>query len=339
MSVKKLNIGMISFAHPHAPRYAQVFYNNPLTNLYAISGDGANTEMAKSFAEKYNAKFYKDYTTLLKDENIDAVYIAIETYRHKEVAIKTSEYKKHILLEKPIALTIKDAEQIIESANKNNIKLMVPFNPRFAPPLIKAKEIILQKKIGKIRYISAVSEYVKPPMFLKGFDTKWFIEKEKSGGGGFMDTAPHGIDSILWLLDKKPKKVFASIGSKIYDLQVDDIGTVIMEFEDETVAILRAGWGNPKGYPFGLEMEYHIMGDEGFLHIDSPFTYISVSQDSYAKIYTERPDVSNIVSAFAKAVLENKNPPITGKDALINLKIVLAAYKSSETKEPVELSL
>lgn len=332
-----INVGIISYAHPHALRYGTTFASNPKARLYAISGDGANRDVAKLEAEKLKARFYQNYEALLKDNKVDAVYIAIETYRHKEVAIRAAEEGKHILLEKPIALTLEDADEIIKAAKKAGVKLMVPFNPRFTIPLRKAKEMIEAGEIGELEYIYSISEYVKPPVFLEGLDMSWFLDVNKAGGGGFMDTAPHGIDSLLWLTNSEPESVYASIGSKIYGFPVDDIETAVLKFKNGVVAVLNAGWGNPKGYAYGLEIKYYILGKEGFLDIRTAYPDFTVYQDRAEKIYWERADVSSIVESFLESIIEDKDPPITGELAKKNLEIILAAYESSKTGKTIKL--
>ncbi len=335
--MKKLNFGVISYAHPHALRFASVIAGGKRTKLVAISGDGSNADVARAEAKKYGAKFYTNYEGLLRDENVDAVYIAVETYRHREIAVRAAEEGKHILLEKPIALNLKDADEIIKRAKRAGIKLMLPFNPRFTEPLKKAKELLDNGEIGVLEYINAISENVKPPIFLQGLDMSWFLDKKKSGGGGFMDTAPHGIDSLLWLTGDTPRKVYADIGSKIYGFPVDDIGTAVLEFRGGVLAVLTAGWGNPKGYSYGIEMKYYLVGREGFLDVRTAYPDFTVYQDRAEKIYWERPDVRNIVETFTQAVQKDKSVPITGEVAKENLKITLAAYESSRERRVVRL--
>ncbi len=337
--MKRVKFGIISYAHPHTARYAPTIAQSPLTQLYAISGDGSNSDIAKLDSKKYGAKFYDNYEALLKDEEVEAVYIAIEAYRHKEVAIRAAEEGKHILLEKPLALTLKDADEVIKAADRNSVKLMVPFNPRFTDPLLKARELMEAGEIGVLEYVNAISENVKPPIFIKGMDMGWFLDASKSGGGGFMDTAPHGIDSLLWLTEDVPKKIYANIGSKMYGLPVDDIGTAVMEFKKGVIAVLTAGWGNPKGYSYGLEIKYHIVGNEGFLDVRTAYPDFTVYQERAEKVYWDRPDVRSIVEGFTKAVLEDSKTPIPKEDARKNLAIVLAAYESSKKKGAVKLEL
>lgn len=337
--MRKLGFGIISYAHPHALRFAPIMASGRNSKLVAISGDGSNSDVAMVEAKKYGAKFYRNYETLLRDDNVDAVYIAIETHRHKEIAVKAAEEGKHILLEKPIALSLKDADEVIKAAKKAGVKLMLPFNPRFTEPLVKAKEMIDAGEIGPLEYIQSISENVKPPIFLQGVDMSWFLDVSKSGGGGFMDTAPHGVDSLLWLTGDVPKKVYADIGSKIYGFPVDDIGTAILEFRKGVLAVLTAGWGNPRGYSYGIEMKYYLVGREGFLDVRTAYPDFTVYQDRAEKVYWDRPDIRGIVSAFVMAILKDREVPITGEDAKRNLAIILAAYESSRRKKAVKVKL
>ncbi|ASI99071.1 Gfo/Idh/MocA family protein [Thermococcus celer] len=337
--MKKLNFGVISYAHPHALRFASAIAQGKGTKLVAISGDGSNSDVARAEARRYGARFYGDYEVLLRDENVEAVYIAIETYRHKEIAVRAAEEGKHILLEKPIALNLKDADEVIKAAERAGVKLMLPFNPRFTDPLRKAREMLDAGEIGPLEYAQTISENVKPPIFLQGLDMSWFLDARKSGGGGFMDTAPHGVDSLLWLTGDVPKKVYADIGSKVYGFPVDDIGTAVLEFRNGVLAVLTAGWGNPKGYSYGIEMKYYLVGREGFLDIRTAYPDFTVYQDRAEKIYWDRPDVRGIVDSFTTAVLRDTDVPITGEDARRNLAIILAAYESSRTGRTVRLDL
>ncbi len=336
--MRKLKFGLISYAHPHALRYAPTIAGGRLSELVAISGDGPNSDVARGEARKYGARFYKNYEELLRDERVEAVYIASESYRHAEMAIRAMEEGKHVLLEKPIALNLKDADNVIKAAKKAGVKLMLPFNPRFTEPLRKAKELLDAGEIGPLEYVHAISENVKPPIFIQGVDISWFLDKRKAGGGGFMDTAPHGVDSLIWLTGGAPKKVYADIGDKVYGFPVDDIGTAILEFGD-VVAVLTAGWGNPKGYSYGIEMKYYLVGREGFLDVRTAYPDFTVYQDRAEKIYWDRPDVTGIVESFARAVLKDEPVPIDGETGKLNLAVILAAYESSEKKRPVRVKL
>ena len=334
----KIRFGIVSYAHPHALRYAPTIAGGRYTELVAISGDGPNSDVARAESRKYGAKFYREYEALLRDENVEAVYIASESFRHAEMAVRAMEEGKHVLLEKPIGLTLDEAASVVKTAQKTGVKIMLPFNPRFTEPLQKAKELLDAGEIGPLEYVHAISENVKPPIFIEGMDMSWFLDVRKSGGGGFMDTAPHGVDSLIWLTGKAPKRVYADIGSKIYGFPVDDVGTAILEFGD-VLAVLTAGWGNPKGYSYGIEMKYYLVGREGFLDVRTAYPDFTVYQDRAEKIYWDRPDVRAIIESFARAILNDEPIPIDAESARLNLAVILAAYESSLKKKPVKVKL
>jgi len=334
--MERVKFGIVSYAHPHVMRYAPAIAKNEKTELVAIASEDVNRDLAIADAKKYGAKFYCDYSELLQDGDVDAVYIASESFKHFELAVEAMENGKHVLLEKPIAMNTRDASELIRIASREGVKLMVPFNPRFTQPLKKAYEMIRDGEIGKLVYVTAISENVKPPIYIRGFNAEWFLDPAKSGGGGFMDTAPHGIDSLLWLVGE-PRRIYADIGAKVYGLPVDDIGTAMIEFNDGIVALLTAGWGNPKGYPWGLEVKYHLVGENGFLDVRTAYPDFEVYGEGAERVYWERPDVDSIVQGFAEAVLEDHPVPISPNLALKNLEIVLTAYESSRKKEWVNL--
>ncbi|MFQ6063422.1 MAG: Gfo/Idh/MocA family protein [Methanosarcinales archaeon] len=242
----------------------------------------------------------------------------------------------HVLCDKPIATNLQDANKIIEVARKNNIKLMVPFNPRYQLPVIKAKEMIDNKDIGELQYIYAV-KYGKIPI-IEGVDTSWFFDYGKAGAGGFGDIGIHAIDALRWLSGSEAKKVYANIGINIHKIAVDDIGQVIIEFDNGVIACLSSGWANPQGYPSWLDVKFEILGSKSALTIEKPYHdfYIFDKEKTFID-YWYRRDIQYIVDEFINCIMENREPAITGEDAKAALEIVLAAYESAKTGMVVKL--
>jgi predicted dehydrogenase len=334
-------MGVIGYAHPHVLNYVPIIANHPKINFIGIFGGDINVELAKSDAQKFKVKYYKDIEESLSSDETEAIYIGSETSRHLEIIKLATKYSKHILCDKPISITLKEADKIIKMTRSAKLKLMVPFNPRFMIPLIRAKKDIEGNKIGELVYIYAISEYGKIPSLIKGFNTNWLFNPQKSGGGGFADTAPHGIDSLRWLVNSEAKSVYADIGNKIFpNLEVDDIGTVIIEFKNGVIGVLGAGWANPETYPTWLDIRYEILGTKGFININKPYHDLVVyGEEKIVKEYWWRNDVRMILDEFINCIFENRDPIITGEDARASLEIILAAYKSSKKGEVINLPL
>jgi len=341
MSFKKLNMGVIGYAHPHVLNYVPIIANHPRINFSGIFGGDLNVELAKSDARRFKVKYYEDIEECLSSEEIEAIYIGSETNRHPEIVELATQYRKHILCDKPISITLKEADKIIKMTRSAKVKLMVPFNPRFMIPLMKAKKDIEENKIGELVYIYTISEYGKNPSLIKGFDTNWLFDPQKSGGGGFADTAPHGIDSLRWLVNSEIKTVYADIDNKIFpNLDIDDIGTVIIEFKNGVIGVLGAGWANPESYPTWLDIRYEILGTKGFIDINKPYHDLAVyGKEKMVREYWWRNDVRMILDEFINCIFEDRDPIITGEDARASLEVILAAYNSSKNGKVIKLPI
>jgi len=155
--MEKINLGIISYAHPHAPRYAAAIVACPRADLTGIAGLGANPDLAAEEAERYGVPFYANYRELLARDDLTGVYIATEPRRHLEVVREAAARGKHILCDKPIALTLEEADEIIRLAREADVKLMVPFNPRFQLPVMKVKEALDSGQAGELVSSSTAS--------------------------------------------------------------------------------------------------------------------------------------------------------------------------------------
>jgi len=329
----KINLGIISYAHPHASRYAAAIVACPRANLVGIAGLGANADLAVKEAQRYGVPYYADYRELLARDDLTGVYVGTEPRRHLEVVREATARGKHILCDKPIALTLEEADGIIRVARGSGVKLMVPFNPRFQLQLMKVKAALESDEAGELVSIFAI-KYGKLPTKIPGpADYGWLIDPQEAGGGGFLDIGIHAVDALRWLVGSEAKRVYAHIGTALYKgLMVDDIGVMTIEFENGVVGALSAGWANPDSYPTWLDVRFEILTTKAVFLIDSPYhDYWCFGPDRAERQYWWRRDVDGLVDEFARAVLENREPAITGEDARAALAIALAAYESAET--------
>lgn len=336
---QKIGLGIVSYAHPHAPRYATVIAAHPLIDLVGIAGLGLNAHRAQEEANRYNVAYYDHYEELLQSDDLTGIYIGTEPLRHPEVVSKAASLRKHILCDKPIALTVEEADEIIKVAKEAGVKLMVPFNPRFQLPLLKTKGALDAGEVGDLVSIFAI-KYGKLPTKIPGpGNYGWLLDPEQAGEGGFLDIGIHAIDAMRWLAKSEAHRVYAQIGTMIHEgLSVDDIGLVTIEFQNGVVATLSAGWCNPDGYPAWLDVRFEILTTKAAFLIDSPYHgYYYYSPAKAEKRYWWRRDVDGLVDEFIKAILEDREPAISGEDGKAALVISLAAYQSARTGKVVTL--
>jgi predicted dehydrogenase len=326
-----IHIAIISYAHLHAPRYAASIAAHPRARLAAIAGTGVNADVARAEAERYGVPYCDDYEELLSLGNVDAVYVATGPAHHRRVVTWAAAHGIHVLCDKPIAMTLEEADAIVELARAAGIKLMVPFNPRFQLPLIKVKEALDSGEAGELVAIYAV-QYGRLPTRAPGPQrADWFLDPAQTGGGGFLDKGIHGIDALRWLAGAEAKRVHAHIGTMIYpDLATDDLGTVTVEFDNGVVAVLTTGWANPDGYPAWPDERFEILTTKRAFLINSPYHGFTIhSQQRTERRYWWRRDVDGLVDEFVQAILQDRDPAITGEDGRAALAIALAAYESA----------
>ena len=199
---------------------------------------------------------YGSYEELLQDEDIQAIYIPLPNSLHKEWAIKAAEHGKHILCEKPLALTALECFEMEQAARANNVLLMEAFMYRFHPAFLKLKELISDGVIGKTRYMHAIFTFVLQDPENIRFDAQL-------GGGGLMDVGCYCVNIIRSLMGCEPLKVQALAEMSKSGVDQHLVGTLL--FEDETMAQFDSGFIND------LRQHFYASGTKGSLEVQNIF--------------------------------------------------------------------
>ncbi|MEM1611431.1 MAG: Gfo/Idh/MocA family oxidoreductase [Sulfolobales archaeon] len=288
-------------------------------------------EKAKHFARRYGIKnVYRDWRDIAGSKEIDAVIIATPDYTHKEIAVECARNGKHIYLEKPIALRLRDAREIIDAASRNNVKLFVGHCLRYWPEYVKVREAVYRGDIGEPRIARAyrLGSFPRP---------LWYGYMEYSGGV-VVDMAIHDIDFLRWVLG--PVRRVYGVGGRYTKNTVDaiDHAIYVLEFESGTIAYGEASWAMPGSFRFTTYLE--IAGTKGLLRVDnrsnvSVTKYLENSSSSYAPIY--RDAFYNELRAFLRWILFGDPVTITPEDALESLRVALAINRSIEKGEIIDL--
>lgn len=337
--MNKVGLGVVGYAHPHTMKYAAAVSAHPDAFLAGIAGTGINAEIAKDEAARYDVPYFDDYQDLLAGNNVIGAYVGTKPTRHLEVVVVAASLRKHILCDKPIALTIEDADEIIRLVERSGIKFMVPFNPRYQLPLMKVKAALENGDAGTLVSICAI-KYGKIPSKIPGpADYSWLMDPQQAGGGGFLDIGIHAMDAMRWLASSEVKTVYAHMDRGISEnTQADDFGLMTVEFENGVLGGLSAGWVNPDAYPAWLDVRFEILTTRRAILIDSPYhDYWLYGTNQVERVFWWRKDVDGLVDEFVQAILEDRNPAINGKDARAALAIALAAYESAASGKVVVL--
>lgn len=311
--MRKINVGVIGVG-AMGYNHARVYYRLEEANLVAVSDVSERT--LNKVCEKYDAKGYSDYEDLLKDPEIEVVSVCVPTTHHHDVVMKAIEYGKHVLVEKPIAFSLEEAEQMIAAAKEKGVILGTGHVERFNPAVQKAKELIENDVIGDV--VSASAKRVGPfPPRIKDV-------------GVCIDLAIHDLDVMYYLFNEDVEQVYGTMSSILDKTDFEDHAEIMVSFTNAT-GILEVNWLTPY-----KRREIEITGTDGIISVD----YIEQSIEVFGKfaqdinIKHEEP-LKEELKSFLEAVDEGKDPVITGEDGLNALKMVIAASKSSRAHKPI----
>ena len=335
---EQVAIAVVSYAHLHAPRYTAAIVEHPHAHLAGIVGYGENAPVAQEEAQRYGVPYYATLEDLTSRGNVDAVYLASEPRDHRELVTWAATQGWHVLCDKPIATTLTDAANIVQTARQAGIKLMVPFNPRYQLPVQRVKAELEREEAGELIAIHAI-KYGKLPIWAQSPQrADWFLDPHRSGGGGFLDIGIHALDALRWLSNGEPERIYARVGAYIHPGRVaEDLGTVVIEFDNGVIGTLSAGWVNPPGFPGWLDIGFEVLTTRRAYHVYSPYhTFSLYTRDRSERRAWWRRDVYGLVDEFISAIREDRSPAITGEDGLLALAMAFAAYTSSRTGQVVE---
>lgn len=296
---------------------------------------------AEEQAEKFDLKgvdIVTDYKELIKRGDIDAVFVNTPNYLHEQVAVEAVGAKKHILVEKPVTISNKAAENMISAAKKAGVYFMVEQTQRFDPVHQAAKKFIDTGKLGAINMIKGRIGHAGPEYWVGGKEG-WFSDKKLSGGGAMIDVGIHMLDLLRWLGGKEVAEVCANIKTLEKPFPVDDNGSVLMRFADGTFGHFEASWTTR---PY--EVMTWIYGEKGSIHTavgtDKPVTVrmatVGDGKDPNCVLEEICPEIGsgggweNAVHYFIDCLIKKEQPFVSGEEGAKSMAVILAAYESAE---------
>ena len=191
-----------------------------------------NETVGVPLAEEYGVPFFKDYKDIPQNTDAEAVILNLPHFLHCEVSEFFLDKGVHVLVEKPVANTVKECDRMIEAAERNNKKLAIGHIQRFYPGNRKVKEMYQSKEIGEL---CMINELRSEEYFYEG-RPKWFLDKKLSGGGVFMNFGAHALDLLFSIVDSKPVHVSAMVGNIKNNYSIEGHAQVHVELENKVSA-------------------------------------------------------------------------------------------------------
>jgi len=322
-----MKVGIISFAHPHAYGYADSLGKIDGVQIVGIADD--DQKRGENAAAKYNTIFFKGHEELLQ-QDLDAVIITSENSKHREHVVAAAKARKHILCEKPLATKVEDAKEMIEVCKQNQVILQTAFPVRFNSAVVRAKKIVENGELGQIFAIKGTNRGTNPG--------GWFVDRAKSGGGAVIDHTVHVVDLMRWFMGAEVKEVYAEIDNTISSGSIDDCGILNIEFENEVFSTLDCSWSRSETYPTWGDVTLEIIGSEGNLKVDAFAQKLDVyAPDGVNWNYWGDNMDFELINDFLTSVSNGNEPSISGFDGLKALEVALAAYESSEKRQPIKI--
>jgi predicted dehydrogenase len=326
--------GLIGAGDIVRKRVAAALRDSPGSELTAVSR--ARGELAEEFAASVGARrWHADWRGLLEDGDIDGVYIATPVHLHAEQTIVAAGRGKHVLCEKPMALTAAECEPMIAACRANRVNLGVAYYRRFYPAVVRAKEILGSGEIGRavVAQINTFERFNPAP----DHPRYWFVKAAHAGGGPMMDFGCHRLEVLLNLFGRV-RSVTGTAAKVIFDREVEDTAVATLQFEDgpcATVTVTHAA----------LEPQdtIDIFATDGSIHIAN----LNAGEVRIATAAGERverhPPAANLhaplVEDFVRAVSNGREPAVTGETGLRVAALEDAIYAGGSTSYAVHDSM
>jgi UDP-N-acetyl-2-amino-2-deoxyglucuronate dehydrogenase len=300
----------------------------------------------KTFAEKYNVKAFQTATALFEDPKIDVVCICTPSGLHAQLTIQAANSGKHVIVEKPMALNLKEADDMIYASKNNQVKLAVVSQLRFSEAVRQVKNALANGWLGKLIMGDVYMKFYRSQEYYDrgGWRGTWAMD----GGGALMNQGIHGVDLLQYLMGPV-KTVFAHTRTIAHQIEVEDTVSAVLEFKNGTLGVIQAATSTFPGTPRRLE----INGDRGgiILEEDSIVNWVTEGHEPPQEIvigHTDSRAASDptafsieghirLISDMLEAIKNAREPLISGDEGRKAVEIILAVYESSKSGKMVEL--
>jgi len=343
--VPPLRIAMVGCGEI-AVQNSKAIKNAPNTSI--VQAMDLDIRLAKRLAALHEAPCTTNFDEVLANKDVEAVFLAVPHHLHAPMAIQAMKAGKHVIVEKPMANTVADCEEMIEVARKEGVTLSVCYCQRYSPALMQAKELIEKGAVGRILGTEIAFGQVRNESYWTvGFTgrakTDWRGQREKAGGGVLIMNLCHTLDYFRHLTGLEVKRIFADYSTLTHPVEVEDIVSATYQYEGGALGTLCGST-----HVVGARMdEERLWGSEGQIVVRPGLRFCSQRQiDNYAaNRWHEVKDLPPprereiFIQRFAEAVRSGKEPEVSGLDGLIVQRIIEAAYTSREKGQPIEVPL
>ena len=320
--------------------------SNPDSVLIGIAE--FNQVRCDELGKKFGIKSFCDHKDLLKMSEIDAVIVSGPNALHAPQTIDALNAGKHVLCEKPMAVSREEARAMLDAAKKNGKFLMVGLNQRLMPPHVRAKEILATGRLGKVLSFRTAFKHPGPEGWSVDAGKSWFFQKAQAFMGVTGDLGIHKVDLMRWLLNQE----FSEVGGMITTLDKRDPEGNLIALDDNAMLTLKTtggiigsmilSWTN-----YGMEENYTVLYcQNGVMSLGTDPVYGVVVDykngerelHKVGEMSTNAKQVaSGVIDSFTKSILENRPPAIDGIEGYKSLDVILTAQEAAKVGKTMKV--
>ena len=331
MTTEPIRIGLLSFAHLHAVSYASCLQQAPGVEFVGLWNE--EPERAGEMVQRFGVAGF-DTAEALIDAGLDGVIICSENANHRRHVELAAGRVGYILCEKPIAMTVADAEAMIQTCRRRGSHLQIAFPVRFHPVFAQLRQMLDRGDLGRVMSVECTNHGSMPG--------GWFIDPARSGGGAVIDHTVHVIDLLRWFWRTEVTEVYAEIGDSLIhpSLGIDDAGLLSFTLANGVYGTLDTSWSRPPSYTTWGDVKIEVVAEGGVAYADMSRQHVSVSSNQVGRTrwhdWGGNMDMG-LIQDFVEAIRHQRPPSISGEDGLRALAVALAAYRSADTGKAVAL--
>jgi len=336
--IKFALIGCGKIAHKHAIALGQ------LPEAQIVGVYDLNFNKAREFGERYSLPVYENIDKLVEEANPDVFDVLTPSGVHAETVLELVKYKRHFVVEKPLALRLDQIDEILEKCDQNNLKLHVVQQNRFNPPIIKLKEALDSGRFGKLVLGTVRVRWCRTQEY---YDADSWRGTWAYDGGVLANQANHHIDMLVWLMGEV-ESVMAKIATRLVNIEAEDTAVAVLKFKSGALGVIEATTATR---PKDLEGSISVLGEKGSVEVGGFFmnelkiwNFVESDPmdeeiwDKWSKV-PDQPAWNH--REYFKDVIRNlklgKSGLVDGLEGRKSIELINAIYESAETGEEIFL--
>lgn len=324
-------------------RHGELLANSHIKNAKLVAVCDIDPVKAQSAGEAYGVPYYSSTSELLKNVEFDVACVLTPSGSHYENSIELMNNKKHVIVEKPMALKLSHADEMIACAKRNQVTLSVVKQNRFNSPVVKLKEELDANRFGKLVMGTVRVRWCRDQSYYDQAEWRGTWAKD---GGVFANQASHHVDLLQWVMGDV-ESVFAKAGTYLVDIEAEDTGVALLKFKNGAVGVIEA---TTTVRPKDLEGSLSLMGENGNIEISG----FAVNKIKNWNFVSSKPSDADVIENFSvnppnvygfghqqflEAVVKSLNGeaknPVSGEDGKKSLELITAIYESIASKKEV----